>query len=583
MTTYNPLNIFPLPLHPTDPKPIPTSLSIDPFADLLWIGTSSGHVSALCSPLHLSPNVRFPAHDVKSAFGTSRSVKAIRVTDREVWTMTEGGVGGRKRGGAPKWSVSDPTRGLRSMSPNPVNSHEVVTGGLNGLTLANTSRGDTVRRVDTPSPILYLSTANRAVVSAALSGQVSLLDPRAGLKPAANTTPVQAHTGGLNGADAQGNLICTWGWTHMAGHPLPDPFVKLYDVRTLRALPPISFPSGPAFCVLHPTDPSKLVISSQQGMIQSVDLTGQSSGGFQQLDVGSYVTSMALSPAGDYLAFGDADGQVHLWTSNDISESLPPFNAYEGVKPEWPDNPAPPPAVTWDDTTPLSMVGMPYYAEPLLSNYPVSDYAKNSSPFFNPPEPIPNSVLSTMKMVDFVGYATVPRELRGKRNVVTARPGAGQNVKGRNGRRDSAPRFRSEKNAKHRHSIQADIDEEVAPGQIPKYYRKVEIKYSKFGIEDFDFEFYNRTKYSGLETDILNSYTNALLQALHYTTPIRTVAKGHICVDCKKEYCLLCEAGFLFRMLEDAKGINCQASNFSRAFSATPQGQSILFSDFDRD
>lgn len=87
--------------------------------------------------------------------------------------------------------------------------------------------------------------------------------------------------------------------------------------------------------------------------------------------------------------------------------------------------------------------------------------------------------------------------------------------------------------------------------------------------------FYNRTEYSGLETDILNSYTNPLLQALHYTTPIRHVAKGHLCVDCKKEHCLLCEAGFLFRMLEDAKGTNCQASNFSRAFSATPQGMSI--------
>jgi hypothetical protein len=29
-------------------------------------------------------------------------------------------------------------------------------------------------------------------------------------------------------------------------------------------------------------------------------------------------------------------------------------------------------------------------------------------------------------------------------------------------------------------------------------------------------------------------------------------------------------------MLEDAQGVNCQASNFSRAFSATPQGESIF-------
>jgi PAB-dependent poly(A)-specific ribonuclease subunit 2 len=151
MTQYNPLHLLPLPPHPQDPKPFATALTLDPFSDLLWIGTSSGHVSALCSPVHLTPNVRFPAHGYQpNAFlggGMGRGVKRIRVTDREVWTLTEGGMGGRKRGGAPKWNVSDPTRGLRSMSPNPINSHEALAGGLNGILVANTSRGEVVRRV----------------------------------------------------------------------------------------------------------------------------------------------------------------------------------------------------------------------------------------------------------------------------------------------------------------------------------------------------------------------------------------------------------------------------------------------------
>lgn len=87
--------------------------------------------------------------------------------------------------------------------------------------------------------------------------------------------------------------------------------------------------------------------------------------------------------------------------------------------------------------------------------------------------------------------------------------------------------------------------------------------------------FYNKTRYSGLETHISNSYTNSLLQALHYMQPIRTLAKSHTFEACAKENCLLCEAGFLFRMLEDASGMNCQASNFSRAFGANPQGGSF--------
>jgi PAB-dependent poly(A)-specific ribonuclease subunit 2 len=66
---------------------------------------------------------------------------------------------------------------------------------------------------------------------------------------------------------------------------------------------------------------------------------------------------MALSPLGDYLAFGDADGQLHLWTMHDTTPdpsghlALPPLNGYEGVKPEWPDSTEPPPQIPWDDKT----------------------------------------------------------------------------------------------------------------------------------------------------------------------------------------------------------------------------------------
>ncbi len=150
MTLYNPLHLLPLPPHAFDSKPLTSALTVDPFSDLLWVGTSSGSVSALCSPLSLSRNVHFPAHgSTAPAYGpgTSRAVKEIRVTDREVWTLSEGGVGGRRRGGAPKWTVSDPTRSLRSMTPNPTNSHEVLAGGTGQMVLVNTARGEVVRRV----------------------------------------------------------------------------------------------------------------------------------------------------------------------------------------------------------------------------------------------------------------------------------------------------------------------------------------------------------------------------------------------------------------------------------------------------
>lgn len=69
--------------------------------------------------------------------------------------------------------------------------------------------------MDPPSPVVHLAPLSRNVVSSSLNGQITVLDPRTGFKPAANIVPVRAHTGGLNGADAQGHVVCTWGWTHM--------------------------------------------------------------------------------------------------------------------------------------------------------------------------------------------------------------------------------------------------------------------------------------------------------------------------------------------------------------------------------
>lgn len=110
---------------------------------------------------------------------------------------------------------------------------------------------------------------------------------------------------------------------------------------------------------------------------------------------------------------------------------------------------------------------MPNHREDqLLSNIPKEDYTDVTSPFFNPPEPIPNSVLSSMKMVDFIGYATMPRELRGHRNVVKAGPGAAKRMGGKYARRESAPRFRSDKD-RDRANAAAELEAEVRLCMVP--------------------------------------------------------------------------------------------------------------------
>ncbi len=76
---------------------------------------------------------------------------------------------------------------------------------------------------------------------------------------------------------------------------------------------------------------------------------------------------------------------------------------------------------------------MPYYDTLLLSSWTSKLLPREMvSP---PPPKIPHQVLSTMKMNDNVAYAALPKELKGRRNVVATE------------RRKGPSRFRSGKTA----------------------------------------------------------------------------------------------------------------------------------------
>ena len=65
---------------------------------------------------------------------------------------------------------------------------------------------------------------------------------------------------------------------------------------------------------------------------------------------------------------------------------------------------------------------------------------------------------------------------------------------------------------------------------VPWRYRKIEIKYGKHGMDDFDYDQYNRTSFSGLDMSLPNSYCNPMLQVsvlvIHYISKgIRKLVK----------------------------------------------------------
>lgn len=241
----------------------------------------------------------------------------------------------------------------------------------------------------------------------------------------------------------------------------------------------------------------------------------------------------------------------------------------------------------------MNSIGLPYYRDILASAWPdlISDVGA-------PPVKFDVKFLSTLKSTEFGLYGRNTREL--KRN--QAEETRNSTKSGHSGLK--APKFLSEKARESAKSISVDdkVDELVSPiteleieskkSEVPVMYRNVEIKYSKFGVDDFDFgyvkyslhgssklltecRFYNRTRYSGLEIHISNSYANALLQVMHFTPVIRNLALQHAATSCVGELCLLCELGFLFDMLQKAEGLICQANNLLKTLSSHPQGKGI--------
>ncbi|KAJ3339561.1 poly(A)-specific ribonuclease [Entophlyctis luteolus] len=523
--------------------------------------------------------------------------------------------------------------------------------GLIGTVLKNLSQHDgpisrspgyVMLRLSVPAISTSVTTSpanSKVLVCATAAGVLQLRDIRA---PAAKLVArIEAHSGMISDLDISNlNMIATCGCSLVGGQMFPDVSVRLWDLRMTGSvnpkpiLPGIVCSDPPSFVRFTTATGISDGLIGCQGTNEIVPWTASpySAPGVRnrqpfeyqlqqstQTNLDGYMTGIEISSSGDYAAVTSSAGTVSLWTEKAFNSSEFDglrVNAYEAETDVIDDISE---FIHVGDDSPLSTVGVPYYNSPLLSAIwsPSSLMCEVGQPPFR----IPKDVLSDVKMSDFIGYARTPSNFPYKRNQSAKSIALMEKARARE--LDDEPKFRSEQvreGLKGRmgssrdagtgsgardsvcHVMQPILEASIAfaNSPIPKPYRKVQIKYSKFGVEDFDFGFYNKTAYSGLETHIKNSYCNPILQMLFYTRPLREIAKFHILngmtisaspsktpprtpspsqIDdapyCTKQNCLLCELGFLFRMLEDAKGANCHATNFLHAFGKLPQANAL--------
>ncbi|RUS20974.1 LOW QUALITY PROTEIN: hypothetical protein BC937DRAFT_93946 [Endogone sp. FLAS-F59071] len=574
---------------PPTASPI-SAITLDPHQELVWVGNDRGRVVSYYAN-GLQRYTSFKTH-------IDQQVRQLLVNDRGVISLGQNSLQMRSRRGLVKWTINnEDTQNLRCMTTTTLpNSEILVAGQQDNMLVVNVGRGTITRKqlaltvfifvnfhqfnkllLVEGANIVVMRKSPRLICCGSMSGEVMLRDPRT-LRAEQR---VQAHTGTLSDLDVSGNLLLTCGFSQRQGTLIIDPLVKVYDIRmSIRSLAPIPFPAGPTFLKMHPKLSTTVFITSQSGQYQMCDVgsvtlgAGGSGPQFYQCHTASYITAMDVSSSGETLVMGDAAS----WVFQFADREEPSVNAYSAPL-EMPETQSMP-NVFIEEESPLSLIGLPYYSEPLLSAWPANLVYDVGTP----PPHLELDVTQQIKMIDFVGYAPNPGTRL--RNQIALRKKKGKSM-------NEIPKFRSEqaremllgsRRGKELHEeadaflyrqIRFHLSTKTTWNNGMRQARQCQSFTGVLRFSTAASEFYNKTIYGGLETHITNSYCNALLQVLYFTLLLRHITKSHIGQPCSKGNCLCCELGFLFRMLDDSKGQNCQASNFLKAFSTIPQAAAL--------
>ncbi|KAM0202403.1 hypothetical protein ACHAPI_001592 [Fusarium lateritium] len=316
--------------------------------------------------------------------------------------------------------------------------------------------------------------------------------------------------------DAQHDFIVTCGYSLRQGQSyMLDPFLNVFDIKNMSSMPPIPFPAGAAYVRMHPRMLTTSIVVSQSGQIHVVDLMNPNTSNVRQANVLSYMSMFEIAPSGEAIAMTDADCVIHLWGSPTKLHFVDLATPIEFATPE-----EPLPNIDWSTDAPLNSIGMPYYRETLASAWPSIPCDVGA-----PPVKFDAKFLSGLKATEFGLYGQNTRGLRRNQAENT------RNVHKSGSSGLKAPKFLSEKARELASSNAAssqDKDDELISSlsnmgieskksEVPVMYRTVEIKYSKFGVDDFDFGI-RLTGLAGplglLEEDPHGSSLNVMLQGL---------------------------------------------------------------------
>ncbi|XP_018323979.1 PAN2-PAN3 deadenylation complex catalytic subunit PAN2 isoform X2 [Agrilus planipennis] len=518
------------------------SLAFDKHEELLWMGNQGGHVTSYYSG-GLQKYTSFQVHG-------SEDIRQILSVDDGVLILSPGMLRFQIRRGLPifthRSSNLQEMQCMLQLSP----SRLLMGGHQDKLIDFNISHCKETTLIDVrQSGCALLRSHSRFVCTGDPVGLIDLRDPTT-LKV---EHTLETHSGSLSDFDVQGNLLVTCGFSNRQGGLAVDRFLMVYDLRMLRAVSPIQTVLDPLYLRFLPSISSRLAVVSPLGQVQLVDTVALSETRLcllQMENPGAMCLAFDVSATSQAMALGDNTGSIHLFSAT----SDPLFNSYSRLT-EQADHVTPFQSLAVDDySVPLSAIPLPLLNPEIsfASDWPEHLIQKT----YRKTPPIDAEILKTMKVKGPIGYAPNPKATR--RNQVI------YNLETINSK--THKKYLQDRNcSKH------PFDENTFIA-IPKRYRRFDMKFSKLGTDDFQFEQFNRTGFSGLEATLPNSYCNCMIQVLYHIEPLRVLLLSHLCT---KEFCLSCELGFLFHMMSTSQGQPCQPGNFLRAFRTVPQASAL--------